>query len=365
MNLVPRILFHTYNRRGLGHLMRGLNIATELKKLSPQAEVLFYTRGNPPAGFAEVDVQFFIDTDEDRSSWREVAKSFDPNVVVFDTMLPASPEDLHAARNAAFVYVMRKSKSERQDEICRHWSIPLMHRIIVPHGQRDFAFDLPSDIAEKTQFVGTIVRRPDRLKSDMLASKYGLGGKESEHSVAEPAFKLLSTPGGGGFVDEATRFFDAVTAAHALLRERIPNFQHIVIKGPKYPLEVAAVDGMQVVESEPDLVHLFPNMDLVLSAGGYNPVNELRAAKTPTLLLPSPRTHDDQLERVEAMQAAGLARVCTSTSTDEIADAIVELCISPTELVRMRESYTNDIPMIGNESAASLILESCSNAQIS
>ncbi len=88
-----RVLFQCHNRRGLGHLMRGLNIAQEIRNLSPASEVLFYTKSDP-ASWNE-SFQLFVETDEEgESHWPEAVRSFSPNVIVYDTILPESgPEN--------------------------------------------------------------------------------------------------------------------------------------------------------------------------------------------------------------------------------------------------------------------------------
>lgn len=348
MSTGPRILFYTSNRRGLGHLMRGLNIATALKEQDRHCDILFYSRGKPPEGFTELDVHFFLESEDGSSSCPKVVRSFKPHIVVYDTMLPQTPEDLPAIPNTKSVYIMRKCSEKRQAEIFRHWSMSDMSLIIVPHEPAEFSHPIPTSLANKTHFVGAIVRKPNDSKSAVLAEKYGL---------TNGAFSLLSTPGGGGFIDEAKTFFEVVKHVHRRMIIDFPDLQHVVVKGPKYPHKLQPLDGMHVVGSEPDLVHLLPCMSLVISAGGYNTVTEIRVAKTPAVFLPSPRTHDDQLERVTSLQKAGLACVCADLSEGETAQSIGDLATSPTELSRMRENYAKDSLTIGNGAAARLILE--------
>jgi predicted glycosyltransferase len=48
----------------------------------------------------------------------------------------------------------------------------------------------------------------------------------------------------------------------------------------------------------PDLPRAFAEADLVISTAGYNSVLELACTTVPTLLIPIPRQHDDQEDRV-------------------------------------------------------------------
>ena len=348
MNSGPRILFHTYNRRGLGHLMRGLNIAAGLLELNPNADIAFYTRGTPPKEFIDIDARFFVEPKEDASSWPKLVSAFGPNVIVYDTLLPQTRELDLAVSETSFVLVMRKCSAGRQAELFTCAIRDRIDRVIIPHEASDYGYPLPNELAAKTHFVGSIVRRPRESKQAALVAKYGLASR---------GFTLVSTPGGGGFVDEAKLFFDVVLHAQQLLETRLPGLRHIVIKGPRYPHAIDAPSGVTVVDSEPDLVHLFPLIDLVVSAGGYNTVSEIRVTRTPAAFLPSPRTHDDQRERVAKMATAGLAQVCTATSPAAMAQQIADLCMAPHELSHMRQRYAEDSVTIGNESAARLIME--------
>jgi spore coat polysaccharide biosynthesis predicted glycosyltransferase SpsG len=43
-----RVLFQSHNRKGMGHLVRGLNIAREITALDETADIHFYTKAAPP-----------------------------------------------------------------------------------------------------------------------------------------------------------------------------------------------------------------------------------------------------------------------------------------------------------------------------
>ncbi|MBS1137856.1 MAG: hypothetical protein H6R11_1810, partial [Proteobacteria bacterium] len=108
-NRARRFLFQVRNRRGLGHMMRGLNIARELRALDPAAEILFYLRTPPSAGFWKTDFRYVVERDPDGlASWPEVLQQFGPDVVVYDTMLPKDASAEPLAESARYVYIMRK-----------------------------------------------------------------------------------------------------------------------------------------------------------------------------------------------------------------------------------------------------------------
>lgn len=336
-----RLLFQVYNRRGLGHLMRSTNLAREIRRLAPEVEVAFHTRAAPPKELQEPGVLFFIDTD-----WRSLVGEFVPNVVIYDTVLPRDeePDDDGARRR---VFVMRRCKPGRQRAIFNDRRLERIDRILIPHSRDEFGYELPRRLVDKTAFVGPIVRRPATGGPERLRRKYGLEGAP---------FVITSTPGSGGFQDEAAAFFDRVLAADARIRPRLPGLRHLLIKGPRYAGDLPAPAGVTVVDSEPELVDLLALSDVAITAGGYNTVNEVRLSKTPAIFLPSPRTHDDQQDRVERMADLGLGLVVAEESVPEAARRIAALVERRTSIDAVRRRLAVDRPRLGNRRAASQIL---------
>lgn len=343
----PRILFQTYSRRGLGHLRRGLNVAQELRRLSPTAEILFYTRGEPPRGFTKPAVRFCCESIADPSSrWSDVMRSFSPHVVIFDTMLPKD-WDPSMYVNTRTVYIMRKCQRETHEQLLRDPFLVFVDAIIVPHSQHEFGMKMPTLVRSKTTFVGNIVSSPCRATRACLQAKY---------SLTDGVLLLVSTPGGGGFQQQADTFFDIVFGVHLRLARSPLEFRHIVVQGPRYTRRLRALAGMTIVDEEPGLVSLIDLADLVISAGGYNTVNEIRALKTPAVFLPSARSHDDQEERVANLTEAGLALSFPDLRRDALIDRIASACQSPETRRAMRERYAGDTMKTGNRAAARQIL---------
>ncbi len=344
----PRIIFQISTRRGLGHFMRGMNIAKEIFASTPTAKILFVTRGSIPHGFVDSRIEFFASPDEiDCEQYRKLVVSFKPDAIVFDTMLPSADivEQLDAVKT---VYVMRKCETDRQREILESAFLTAVDRVVVPHEESDFPSDVPDELAVKTFFVGTIVRRPEPETTMRLRNKYELH---------EDSFVLVSTPGGGGYENDANLFFDIAGAADLKIRKTIPDLQHLAFAGPRCRGSATVRgSGIRFLDAEPDLVSLFPLCNLVISAAGYNTVNELRATKTPTVFLPGNRKYDDQFERVKHLEETELAKVFTGIDESEIADGIAELCSDQAGLQRMRDKYRDDDFVIGNTKAAERIL---------
>ncbi len=341
-NQPRRILFRIHNRKGMGHLMRSMNIARELLAMDDRHDILFYVRSAPPFDLAKLGIRYVMSGDPDEMSLDEPAvRDFAPQLVVDDTILP---EDGPAQR----VFVMRRCVESRQQSIFATPALKTVNRVIVPHAEEEFGYDLAAWLREKTVFVGPIVRRPEAVVVEQLRRKYGL---------APDDFVLVSTPGGGGFDKDAALFFDAVREAHKQVVARLPNLRHIVIRGPVSSAEVEPVDDhMQVVGTEPELVSLFSIASLIISAGGYNSVQEIRLTKRPAIFLPGQRKYDDQEERVQKFEAEGLARVLTETEVAPLAAAIAGILCDGEAIASMHRHYAGDRFEPGNREAAREIL---------
>lgn len=339
-----RFLFQVRNRRGLGHLMRGLNIARALLALDPTAEILFFLRTPPAPGLWPDAVRYVVEPDaEALTSWPAVLAEFRPDVVVYDTMLPKDPATEPVAASARYAYVMRKCLPEEQREVFANPFLERMAAIIVPHDEPEFGYPLPAALAARTSFVGCIVRSPESAAQAALRERYG---------AAPDDFLLTSTVGGGGFAAQADAFFAAVLAAHERLHGRIPRLRHVVVQGPNYGGRLAAPAGVTLVEVEPDMVNLLAASDLVVAEGGYNTVSEIRVSGTPAVFLPSARGKDDQEQRVRELEARGLARVVVPADGGALAAAILDLHAHPAALAAIRADYARAPFATGNRAAA-------------
>ncbi len=343
-----RVLFRVYNRRGLGHWMRGLNIARELLALEPATEIRFYTRSAPPFAIPDARIRHHVASDpesaEAMATLPAELSAFAPDVIVDDTMPPARLTHT----GARHVFVMRRCSTERQAQVFAHASLAGMDAVIVPHTPEEFGYPLPAGLERRTTFVGPIARRAEAATIAALRSRLG---------IAPGAFCLVSTPGGGGFDEDSARFVDIAQRVHRQLAGALPKFRHVLVLGPNSSIRVQPVDdAMVVLGSEPEMASLIASADAVLSAGGYNSVSEIRLEKRPAFFLPGHRTHDDQRQRVEDLAARGLAMVVDADDAAGAADAVAAACLEPARLAAMREHYAHDVFEPGNRGAALVVL---------
>jgi len=343
-----RILFQSHNRQGMGHLMRGLNIAREIIALDPKAEIHFYVKAPPTDGLFSERFRFLVEPDKTGlTHWPDAVRSLLPDAIVFDTLLPKDPAAEPWLPSVRYAYVMRKCVEVKQQEVFEHPLIARMDVIVVPHTAEEFGYDLPQGFASRTHFVGPIVRALDPAVQAILREKYRL--QEGDQVI-------VSTVGGGGDQQTSEIFFSAVTALHGLIQPRLPRLRHLVVQGPKFRGTVVAADGMTVIASEPELGNLLALAHLVIAEGGYNTANEIRLAKRPAVFLPVARKYDDPEERVRALERLGLAFVFPDKMPERIAATILEL-YNADGLGKMQGRYREDLMVVGNRAAAKHILE--------
>ena len=345
----PRFLFQIHNRRGLGHLMRGLNIAKEIRALAPSSDILFYAKCSPPEGLLNGHFSCHVESDSQwLSNWAPVVRRFAPHVIIYDTMLPKNPASEHLGDAARYVYVMRQCDGAKQREIFENPLLRQIDLVVVPHTPAEFGWEIPAFLHDRTWYVGPIVRDMDSKVQNRLKEKYGIRNGE---------FLLLSTVGGGGFANTAPAFFAAISEIHEVIRPQMPNLRHFVIQGPKFEQAIRALDGMTVIPYEPEIGNLIAISSLVISEGGYNTVHEIRLAKTPAIFLPTAKHYDDQEARVRELERRGLAVVFTDRSPVAIAQKILELAGSQFGLTEIKRKYAAEQMVLGNRVAAEKILE--------
>jgi predicted glycosyltransferase len=344
----PVVLFQSHNRRGLGHLMRGLNIAREVLALRPDARVVMHTRNASAPAFCPDGVTCVVDADDPAAGWRSTLASLRPDVVVYDTMTPADPASEPLPPGARVVHVLRRMVADEHDRVVASGFLDRCDAVVVPHTQDEFGLPLPPSVEVRTVFAGTIARRPDPAGTQAVREAY---------DVRADRPLLVSTAGGGGFADTAVPFFEAVRAVHEQAVRRLgpEGLRHVVVLGPNFTGEAPDLPGARVVRVEPRLVDLFALADLVVSEAGYNSVSELRLLGVPAVFVPGRRRLDDQAARATELARAGGALV-VDPDPDLLASTVTGLLADPERMVVMRRNALAGRLVPGNRAAARHVL---------
>jgi hypothetical protein len=271
----PRpIAFFATSRSGLGHLRRCATIARALRRMAPDRPLTLVTNA-PPTGLEPLDIAAFHTIHlADRT---QMADHLPPGATaVLDTMNLPDLEPRAAARALILretpdAQLPRFTPQEKPFDItlianpAAHWLPPL-----------------PPRTTRRITPVGWIYRPTGTIP---LAPR------------STP--RLLIATGGGGTAETAAQLHETIGEILALTRAAcaIP-FRAEQAIGPR-AAGFGTVPGIDAtLDPGGSLNLLFRDADASISTAGYNSVLELATTDTPTLLLPIPRSIDDQEARV-------------------------------------------------------------------
>lgn len=338
----PRVVFRIHNRRGLGHWMRAMNIADALLELSPNLEVVIYARAPTALPMDHGRIRQVIAKDPEKMDLLELRElGLEPDVLIDDTILPPGP----VGPGIKHVLVMRKRRRSKLEELVGDTRLPGLDLVIAPHSVEEFEGQLPDWLLRKTVFVGPIARHAEPSRVGALRKKYGLDAKDR---------LIVSTPGGGGFPADFEQLWRVACGVQRFLGPL--GFRHVFVSGPNGRNDIEPPDDtMTVVDVEPEMPTLLSMATAVISAGGYNTVNEIRLAKRPAFFLPGDRKYDDQSERVTELANAGFAWSFEGASVDDISETIANRVQDSSAMNAASASYQKDTFRTGNQSAARAI----------
>jgi radical SAM protein with 4Fe4S-binding SPASM domain len=361
-----KIAFHAINGVGLGHLVRVVTLAEEVRALVPDAALLVLTSAGDTTLLARAGIDFVAlpprlgephaDPDRSRRALPDPLEQaalaaaltvFGPDLVVFDTHAPL-PLARHAASiGARAVLVQRELRPEALRAFLASAAPAAFDRIVVPHprGEVDLA-----PFAGRLPVVapGPVVRPLSAKLSARLARRLDLDPR---------APLVLVMAGGGGQPVDARRFLRAAADAHLLARARIPGLRTILVAGPygAVPEHLEGFVGLTALGRCDELPALLARATLVVSQAGYNAVAEIRALRKPAVLVPGQRKAEDQAARAARLVRVGAA-VIARPAARSIADRIEALLGSPAALEAMAEAHGRDPLVPANRAVAEAIL---------
>jgi len=352
-----KVAFHTINGVGLGHVVRAVSLATEMRALVPGVKLLVLTNARDTSRIAEAGLDFVKlpprlsepHADPGRAltalpePFEEAAlvaalETFRPDLVVFDTHAPMRVARQVAAIGARAVLVLRELRPEALRSFVASAAPLAFDRIVVPHAPGDM--DLAPLDGLPVVLAGPIVRP---IRGDAPAPSSG-------------APRVVATAGGGGQPVDARRYLRAVADAHLLARARVPELETVLVTGPygEPPSNLERYPGLTVVRSTADLDALLARATLVVSQAGYNAIAEIRALEKPAVLVPGHRKAEDQRARALRLARAGAA-VIAKPEARSIADAVEAILGSGDRLAAMTRAHRT-IPLVArNREAAAAV----------
>ena len=366
-----KIIFHSIDGLGVGHMMRGINIARQLRAMLP-CDILFvtnspfvdllkkegfnftqggidpihtYTKKISHEKYRETNEQFLLSVIED----------FKPSMVIFDLLV--MPNVINHLKNIGIIIVYVLRELNNIDYLLSFKNTLKDIDLMLLSGIKDFFNQAHlSELGlnkDNVFFVGNIFREPSRSKIQKIKSKY---------KKKPDDFLITVTAGGGGFIMEARKFFIHVDSLsrqinrNTIMYPGSKNIRWCFLKGPLFRTELNLDNNkIEVREYEPDLPELFSISDLVIAGGGYNSINELIASKTPGLVYPFPGRMDSQLGRVFPYKNKGFLKIIDINDPKESLK-VLKATLNYRSLKLMRDAYNNFSHKNGARLAAVLII---------
>ncbi|HEY4121926.1 MAG TPA: glycosyltransferase, partial [Byssovorax sp.] len=352
-----RVAFHAINGVGLGHLVRAVAVATEVRALVDDAQVLVLTNAHDPsiaarAGFdfvqlpprlgephadpARVDRALVPELEE--AAMLGALAAFGPDLVVFDTHAPMGVVRRLAAMGARATLVLRELRAEATAALAASGALLSFDRVVIPHEPGDV--DVTALGHAAVEVTGPVVRAL---------------GEAASRAKARPATRplVVAIGGGGGQPVDARRYARAVVDAHILARARLPKLETVLVTGPygEAPRGAARVAGLRVERDVADLPALLARATLVVSQAGYNAVAEIRALAKPAVLVPAHRKAEDQRARALRLARAGAA-VIARPEARSIADRVESIVTTRGAVDAMRSAHAKQPLTPMNRAAA-------------
>lgn len=330
------VLFVTSNGAGLGHVTRLLSIAQHLNE-ELRFELLTLSRAYRSLEHTGRVIHYFPSADAASVPPREWNQRFsayfatlvgerNPAVVVFDgTWVYRGLTDVCRGFGIPLVWVQRGNWKVEVDEqsVQRHDAVSVVDEVIIPG---DYAVEETVDVGRGIEAVRTgpiVMLSRDQLLSRVAAcAELGLDPREKH--------VLINLGGGilGSLGDSARTVYDALSEVGSPWRA-------VVVKSPlSAGVDPPLVDVAQI--SVYPVSKYAQAFEFVVSAAGYNSVQEAIALGVPSVLVPNERSvTDDQVGRAEGTALRGLA--VTARDTDQLRSAVLKLT-DVDHLNRMRES---------------------------
>jgi predicted glycosyltransferase len=274
----PDICFLATSKSGLGHLRRSATIASRLRILAPETNLHLISNAHPD-GLEDHAIGAFKTVQVlERDLMAEAVAKTEAGIVVLDTITVPGVERL----GLPLALVLRETPDDQ------------LYRFRLAEGK---SWDLVVVANPKDHWMP---------QSEALAAIsvvpagwiYRPTGRRKNAGGAVPT--VLVATGGGGTAEIARRLYSEIDAVLLRARHHGPSFDVVQAIGPRAQSFGQLAQANRSVDPGAALNDLFREADIVISTAGYNSVLELATTDTPTLLVPIPRSIDDQTTRARS-----------------------------------------------------------------
>ena len=348
------ILFIATNGAGLGHLTRCLAVARKLKKLRPDAEIIFLTTSLALTtikreGFTAYCIpSLMLIKNMSSGQWNallrnmmsELLQLYRFSAVIFDGAMPyASITAALAAEQRIPKIWIRRGSEKNSDLVSKRNEAEEDFDYIILPGE---AGEQKRNTDEKHLVVDPIIY----LDRDELWTR-----EEVRKYLKIPADKkVVYVQLGAGNIN------DIDSDINKVIVELRKHENVIMVLG-----ESIIGNELKIIEEDIVVIKDYPNskyfggFDFAISACGYNSFHELLYFGVPTIFLPNMNTKtDDQYARAMISQNHNAGIVVTQLDGEQLSNAIADMC-DEVKNKTMRENAVEIIQNNGANDAAQII----------
>ncbi|HEV2581967.1 MAG TPA: glycosyltransferase [Ktedonobacteraceae bacterium] len=295
---VKRVLFHSINHTGLGHLNRSIAVAQLLKADMPDVQVLFMIEGGEdfiePSGFPWMLIPGHNQSSEAENIeyiTRTALEVYQPDLMIYETVLLESmrtPVREAGVKEALMGNMGGLLRNQVRDFIAGKHPVDLLLVLQQPEEVTPDDRALVGQYTGRATYAGPLVRLKDQLSRESLRKKLGLA---DQHRV------ILLTFGGGGY-DMVQQLLTNLLSTRSQILAACPEAKLVVISGPYFSGELPDEDEFICRSSrfEPFLTDYIDIASAVVCMAGYNTVNEIAVSGIPAVCVPVTEA-DDQVGR--------------------------------------------------------------------
>jgi predicted glycosyltransferase len=321
------ICFLATSKSGLGHLRRSATIATRLRALAPERQLHLISNAHHDGAVGH-DIKSFDSVqilEKDRMA--EGAVRTKAGVLVLDTLAVPGLDQL----GLPLALVLRETPDDKLDRFRLARGKPW--DLVVIANPEDYWMPNPAHLSARSLVAAGWIYRPT--------------GRRRGTGAGRPT--VLVATGGGGTAETARTLYAAIDAALLLARQRGAEIDVVQAIGPRALGFGRLAEADCKIDPGAALNELFREADIVISTAGYNSVLELATTDTPTLLVPIPRSIDDQTARARTW-ATRLGMWLDPAAPEVAVDWLAQ------EAIARRRRPPVDLGPSGEERAAKAIL---------
>ncbi|PLW79424.1 hypothetical protein C0585_07800 [Candidatus Woesearchaeota archaeon] len=324
-----RLLIHAINGVGLGHLVRTLEIAKNIRSLDSSLDISFVTNSEftdliAKQGFTftrlDMNTKNVLNNEISYEKYleynfvaiKDILLKEKPDMILFDSEINLKLIDFCIDNDIKIGFILRNKKNSYFNDLIKEEIIKKFDIVLVPHLKKEVKPD-QLKILEKLSnifFIGPIIKFSERKIS-----------KKNSNDL-----NILICFAGGSDVKNNEPLFDNISSFLKELKKNklVINGKNIdvnIITGPFFNDKKYSLEGFESKRFSYDLFNDIKDSDICIIPGGYNLVNEVVLAKTPSIIIPLDRKEDDQFLRVSRLEEKG----CVISGEKEIFKKLEEI----------------------------------------